>query len=132
MFNASLPMLPFAQMTTIPAWINTMVEASTKAVTLAVTSQQVIATRLTMLATTADPSKNTREIERMFSEKVDAVNESSSVLFKLAGTMAQAWPTMFVDPKAAERMLNDAATASNNALTPFSRRVKANQKRLSR
>ncbi|MDO5500205.1 MAG: hypothetical protein Q4F67_11070 [Propionibacteriaceae bacterium] len=116
----------------VPAWMNTMMNASTKAMTIAFTAQEVIGLRLSMIATGGNTAKNRKEVERMFTEKMDAVNESSRVLFQLAGTMAQAWPTMFVDPKAAERMLNNAAKASDRALTPFSRRVTANQKRLSR
>lgn len=127
----TFPTFNFAQLSVVPAWVNTMTEVSTKAMTLAMTSQQVIAMRLTLLATGGNTAKNRTEVERMFTEKMDAVSESSRVLFQLAGTMAQAWPTMFVDPKAAERMLNKAAKASDKALTPFSRRASANQKRLS-
>ncbi|WP_432560529.1 hypothetical protein [Granulicoccus sp. GXG6511] len=126
MSNFSIPTFGLA-----PAWINSMMQASTKAMTIAFTAQQVIGLRLSMLAANGNTATNRKEVERMFTEKMDAVNESSRVLFQLAGTMAQAWPTMFTDPKAAERMLNRAAKASDRALTPFSRRVTANQKRLS-
>lgn len=126
MSNFSIPTFGLA-----PAWINTMVQASNKAMSLGFTAQQVIGLRLSMLATDGNTAKNRKEVERMFTEKMDAVTESSRVLFQLAGAMAQAWPTMFIDPKAAERMLNKAAKAGDRALTPFSRRVNANQKRLS-
>lgn len=126
MSNFSIPTIGLA-----PAWINSMLQASTKAATIAFTAQQVIGLRLSMLAMNGNTSTNRREIERMFTEKMEAVNESGRVLFELAGAMAQAWPTMFFEPKAAERMLNRAAKASDRALTPFSRRVTANQKRLS-
>lgn len=132
MSNYSIPTFGLDQLSVVPAWFNTMMRASTKAVTIAMTSQQVIAMRVSMLATSPNPTKNAHELQRMVTEKMDAVNESSRVLMQLAGTMAQAWPTMFVDPKAAERMLNKAAKASDRALTPFARRVTANQKRLSR
>ena len=128
----SFPNFGMAQMTTVPAWINTMMQVSTKAWTIAMTSQQVIAMRLSMLAVGGNTAKNRNEIERMVNEKMDAVGESTRVLMQLGSTMAQAWPTMFSDPKAAEQMLNQAAKASDRALTPFSKRVTANQKRLSR
>lgn len=132
MTSYQFPMFGIAQLTTAPAWINTMMKASTKAMTIAMTSQQVIAMRMSMLAIGGNSATNRKEVERMFTEKMDAVNESARVLMQLSATMAQAVPTMFVDPKAAERMLNQAAKASDRALTPFSRRVTANQKRLSR
>lgn len=128
----SFPNFGIAQMTAVPAWINTMMQVSTKAWTIAMTSQQVIAMRLSMLAVNGNTAKNRNEIERMVNEKMDAVGESTRVLMSLGSTMAQAWPAMFSDPKAAERMLNQAAKASDRALTPFSKRVNANQKRLSR
>ncbi len=128
----SFPNFGIAQMTAVPAWINTMMQVSTKAWTIAMTSQQVIAMRLSMLAVNGNTAKNRNEIERMVNEKMDAVGESTRVLMSLGSTMAQAWPAMFSDPKAAERMLNQAAKASDRALTPFSKRVTANQKRLSR
>lgn len=115
-----------------PAWMTTMAQASAKAVTMAFTAQQVIGLRVALLAMDGNTAKNRREIERMVTEKMDAVQESSRVLFELGGTMAKAWPTMFFDAKAAERMLNRAAKASDKALTPFSRRVTANHTRLSR
>lgn len=132
MTSYSFPNFGIAQMTAAPAWINTMMQVSTKAWTIALTSQQVIAMRLSMLAVNGNTAKNRNEIERMVNEKMDAVGESTRVLMSLGSTMAQAWPAMFSDPKAAERMLNQAAKASDRALTPFSKRVTANQKRLSR
>ncbi|WP_425309619.1 hypothetical protein AADG42_12905 [Ammonicoccus fulvus] len=128
----SFPNFGMAQMTTVPAWINTMMQVSTKAWNIAMTSQQVIAMRLSMIAVGGNTAKNRNEVERMVNEKMDAVGESTRVLMSLGNTMVQAWPTMFTDPKAAERMLNQAAKASDRALTPFSKRVNANQKRLSR
>ncbi|MDO5682270.1 MAG: hypothetical protein Q4G46_05515 [Propionibacteriaceae bacterium] len=127
MSNFSMPTFGLA-----PAWFNSMIQASTKAMTIAFAAQQVIGLRLTMLAANGNTSTNRREVERMVTEKMDAVNESGRVLFELAGSMAQAVPTMFFDPKAAERMLNRAAKAGDRALTPFERRVTANKKRLSR
>lgn len=132
MTSYSFPNFGIAQMTTVPAWFNTMMQATTKAWTIAMTSQQVIAMRLSMIAVGGNTAKNRNEIERMVNEKMDAVGESTRVLMGLGSTMAQAWPAMFSDPKAAERMLNQAAKASDRALTPFSKRVTANQKRLSR
>lgn len=115
-----------------PAWATTMVQASTKAMTIAVTAPQVIGLRLSMLALNGNTAKSRREVERMVTEKVDAVQQSSRTLFELAGTMTRAWPMMFFDAKAAERMLNRAARSSDKALAPFSRRVSANHKRLTR
>ena len=125
-------MIGFPGIGLAPAWMSAAMQASTKAMTLAVTAQQVIGLRLAMLAANGNTARNRREVERMVTEKVSAVQESSQVLTQLAGTMVQAWPTMFVDAKAAERMLLKAAQASDRALTPFSRRATANQKRLSR
>lgn len=135
MSSLSLPSFPsvtFGPFMVAPAWLSVVLQASTKAVTIAATSQQVIAMRLTMLAAGGNTEKNRKEIERMFTEKTAAMNESTAVLMQLGATMAQALPTAFLDPKAAERMLTKAAHAGNKALTPFSKRVAANQKRLSR
>lgn len=114
-----------------PAWTNALLKAAQKAVTIASASQQVIAMRLAMLAVNGNTSNTRREVERMFTEKMGAVNEATSVLLQLATTMAQAVPTTFVEPKLAENMLNQAAQASDKALGSFHSRVTANQKRLS-
>jgi hypothetical protein len=123
--------LAFKPMLTVPAWANAFLQAGSRAVEIAVAAQQVIVVRLTMLAVDGNTAANRKEVERMFTEKMNAVNESSAVLVKLATTMAQALPTTFFDAKAAERMLTEAAHASNKALRPFHWRVTANQKRLS-
>lgn len=123
--------LAFRPVLAAPAWANALLKAASKAVTIAIASQQVITLRLTALAVKGNTAENRKEVETMFTEKMSAVNEASTVLLQLAATMAQALPTTFLDPKAAEAMLNHAAQAGNNALGPFHSRVTANQKRLS-
>lgn len=122
----------FRPMLVAPAWMNALMQAGSKAMTMTFNAQQVIAMRLTMLAIGGNTARNRKEVERMFTEKMAAVNESTAIVLQLAATMAQALPTTFTDPQAAERMLNKAAKAGDKAITPFARRVAANHKRLSR
>lgn len=128
----SVSNISFGPLVVGPAWLEVMLQAATKAASLATTSTQVVAMRLSMLAVGGNTEKNRKEVEGMFTEKMSAVNESAAVLMQLSATMAQALPTALIDPKAAERMLTKAAHAGNNALTPFANRVTANHKRLSR
>jgi hypothetical protein len=114
-----------------PAWANALLKTASKVYAIATTSQEVIVMRLTALAVNGNTAHNRKEVERMFTEKMSAVNEASLVLLQHAATMAQAVPTTFFDPKAAEKMLNQAAQAGDKALKPFHSRVTANQKRLS-
>lgn len=123
--------LAFRPALAAPAWVNAFINVASKACAIAAASQDVIVLRLTALAANGNTAHNRKEVERMFTEKMSAVTEASAVLMKAAATMAQAVPTTFVDPKAAEEMLNQAARASDKALGFFHSRVTANQKRLS-
>lgn len=103
----------------------------TKTATISMTAPWVIWLRLSRLAAGGATAANQREFTRMFAEKAAAVNESTAVLNKLAFGM-MATPMVWTDPAAANRLLTRAASATNRSLTPFSRRVQANSRRLSR
>ena len=136
----SMPSMPFLSVPTTlvnaaaftPAWLTAMTQVNTKLWTIATASQQVIWLRLAMLATGGPTAVNQREANRMVSEKVAATQESVGELAKLATSMLATLPTVWSDPKAGEKMLKRAATGTNRALAPYSRRVSANAKRLSK
>jgi hypothetical protein len=115
-----------------PAWLTAMAQVNTKLWTIATASQQVIWLRLSMLATGGPTAANQREATRMVSEKVSATQESVGELAKLAASMLTTLPTVWSDPRAGEKMLKRAATGTNRALAPYSRRVSANAERLSK
>lgn len=125
-----LPVMP--DLTVLPTWGNAAFKLAETGLTIAVASQQVIALRLTMLATKPGQAGTTRESQRMVTEKVEAMQESASRFVRLSGNLVSAWPKLWTDPKAADRILRQTLSATNHAMAPFSRRVSSNAKRLSR
>ncbi len=112
-------------------WARANMNTWSRMASLAVASQQVIWLRLSKLAVEGATAANQREMQRMVSEKMDAVSESGQSLTKLATSLLSAAPQAFTDPKAAKRMATRSAIGADRALRPFSRRVHANVERLS-
>lgn len=107
--------------------------AATEFSTLMTLSPLVIASRMTEFwMTAASPSAaSKREASRMITEKMQAVGESAMAvnmtMTKLAIDSATAAMTGLI-----RETHNDADTILTAALKPYSSRVTANQKRLSR
>ena len=125
-----LPVMP--DLNVLPTWGSAATRLARTGMTIAVASQQVIAARLTMMATRPGQARTTRESQRMVAEKIDAMHESAAQMLTLSGTLMAAWPRLWTDPKAANRLLTQALADTDRAMSPFSRRVTSNVRRLSR
>lgn len=125
-----LPVMP--DFTVLPTWGTAAMQLAQTGMTMAVASQQVIATRVAMMATHPGEARTNRESQRMVTEKVEAMQESAAQLYKLSGTLMTAWPKLWTDPKAADRLLKQTISGTERAMKPFSRRATSNAKRLSR
>lgn len=125
-----LPVMP--DLTVLPTWGNAAFKLAQTSLTIAMTSQQVIALRLSMMATKPGEAKTNRESQRMVTEKMEAMQESTARLIRLSTNLASAWPKLWTDPKAADRILRQTLSATNHAMAPYSRRVTSNAKRLTR
>lgn len=109
---------------------NASMRAFTSMATIAFTSQQVIWLRLTKIASEGITTANQVEMQRMVAEKVSAMTESASQLSTASTSMLSLFPAALTNPKAARRLATKSAVATDRALKPYSRRVKANARRL--
>lgn len=117
-------------MTPTPA-AKTWMSMMTSVWTMGLTAQQVIWLRVGKLASEGATVANQREVQRMVSEKIAALNESATSLATAGLSFTSAVPGALSDPKKAERLVNSSLRSANKAIRPFSTRVKANHKRLS-
>lgn len=115
-----------------PAATRTWMSTMTNLWTMSLTAQQVIWLRLSKLATEGATLANQREVQRMVSEKVAALNESASGLANAGVSMAAALPGAVTDPKKAQRLVTSSARSAGRAVRPFSKRVNANHRRLTK
>lgn len=94
----------------------------------------VIGMRLSRLATDGASRANQREVTRMFAEKADAVNESTAAINRFMFAAMTDFSPFGGRPQPARvnRAFNRAVIAADRSVRPFSRRVGANRKRLSR
>ncbi|MFV0459679.1 MAG: hypothetical protein ACK5MT_13015 [Actinomycetales bacterium] len=99
--------------------------------TIAGSAPVVIGLRLSQLAQGGASAASQRELDRMVTEKISAVYESTAVVGALVTGMVTN-PATWLNPVTAERSLARTMQAADQALKPFARRVEGNAKRLSR